>query len=197
MVFLPQDGNFTSSGVIKVPDADPQLGFTAIFLPTFASDPVRGGFSTFPAANDPRVFLSVWKGDLGLDEGTPQSVYRLDTDAMERVGLKALKPGQTWTLPEGLGTLEFTGYVEFATFDVAHDPGKELALAAALLAITGLVLSLFVRRRRAWVRVRADDQGRTLVDVAGLGRTEAPGLADEIDDLVSTLDRNAPTRKEP
>ncbi|MGY9023721.1 MAG: cytochrome c biogenesis protein ResB, partial [Candidatus Nanopelagicales bacterium] len=36
VVFLPQDGNFTSTGVIKVPDADPQLGFRGLFLPTTA-----------------------------------------------------------------------------------------------------------------------------------------------------------------
>ena len=187
VVFLPQDGNFTSNGVIKVPDTSPQLGFTGVFLPTAASDPIRGGFSSFPEARDPRVFLSVWRGDLGLDGGKAQSVYRLETSGMERVGLKALSPGQTWTLPEGLGTLEFTGYTEYATFSVASDPGKELALVASLLAMAGLVLSLFVRRRRAWVRVSDDGDGRTLVEVAGLGRTEAPGLSEEIDDLVTAL----------
>ena len=65
VVFLPQDGNFTSTGVIKVPDADPQLGFTGVFLPTAARDEVRGGFSAFPDALAPELFLSVWRGDLG------------------------------------------------------------------------------------------------------------------------------------
>jgi cytochrome c biogenesis protein len=191
VVFLPQDGNFTSSGVIKVPDADPQLGFTAVFLPTAEVDPVRGGFSSFPAARAPELFLSVWKGDLGLDSGRPQSVYRLDTDKLTRLGLHRMKPGQTWVLPEGLGTLELTGFKEYATFSVARDPGKGLALAAALLAIAGLTLSLFVRRRRVWVRVSDAGQGRTLVEVAGLGRTEAPGLAVEVDQLASALTRSS------
>ncbi len=191
VVFLPQDGNFTSSGVVKVPDASPQLGFTAIFLPTAERDPVRGGFSSFPAATNPELFLSVWRGDLGLDSGRPQSVYRLDTAKMTRLGLHAMTPGQTWALPQGLGTLEVTGFKEYATFSVARDPGKELALVAALLAIAGLMLSLFVRRRRVWVRVSDAGGGRTLVEVAGLGRTEAPGLAAEVDALVSALTRSS------
>ena len=46
------------------------------------------------------------------------------------------------------------------------------------------MLSLFVRRRRVWVRATAADDGRTLVEVAGLARTEGEGwstrLADEL-----------------
>ncbi|MFA7324998.1 MAG: cytochrome c biogenesis protein ResB, partial [Candidatus Nanopelagicales bacterium] len=38
--FLPQDGNFTSTGVVKIPDASPQLGLQALFLPTAALDAV-------------------------------------------------------------------------------------------------------------------------------------------------------------
>ena len=80
--FLPQDGNFTSTGVLKAPDATPSLGFQGLFLPTAAVDEVRGPHSVFPAADDPAVFLSAWEGDLGLDSGIPQSVYSLKTEAM-------------------------------------------------------------------------------------------------------------------
>ena len=187
VVFLPQDGNFTSNGVIKVPDATPQLGFTSVFLPTAEVDPVRGGFSSFPAATRPEVFMSVWRGNLGLDSGIPQSVYKLDTSKMERVGLKALTPGQTWTLPNGLGTLTFTGVHEYATFNVASDPGSGWALAAAAMAVVGLTLSLFIRRRRVWVRVKESAGGPTLVEVAGLARTEAPGLDTEVDSVVAGI----------
>jgi cytochrome c biogenesis protein len=200
VVFLPQDGNFTSDGVIKVPDVTPQLGFTGVFLPTAERDAVRGGFSSFPAALRPEVFLSVWRGDLGLDDGTPQSVYRLDTTRMERVGLQSLTPGKSWALPDGLGTLTFTGYKEYATFNIGSDPGSGWALGAAILAIAGLCLSLFVRRRRVWVRV--SDEGsfdessaasgpRVRVEVAGLARTEAPGLDDEVDHVAADIRRRA------
>ena len=65
--FLPQDSNLTSIGAIKVPDMDPQIGFVGSFLPTAARDKVRGGFSSFPELLDPRLLVSVWKGDLGMD----------------------------------------------------------------------------------------------------------------------------------
>ena len=46
VVFLPQDGNFTSTGVVKVPDTVPQLGLSGFFLPSAATDPVIGPHST-------------------------------------------------------------------------------------------------------------------------------------------------------
>jgi cytochrome c biogenesis protein len=194
VVFLPQDGNFTSTGVVKVPDTTPQLGLQGFFLPTAAVDEVRGPHSTFPAADDPAVFLSLWKGDLGLDAGRPQSVYKLDTEAMTRLGIEALRPGETWTMPEGLGTVTFDGYVEWASFSVARDPGKELALIASVVAMIGLALSLLVRRRRVWVRVARDEQGATVVEVAGLTRSEHTTVSDEVDALTSHLAGADPAR---
>lgn len=179
VVFLPRDRNLTSTGVLKVPDSQPQLGFQGIFLPTAAVDPELGPVSTFPIAEDPAVFLSAWQGDLGLDSGMPQSVFRLDTSAMTQIGLESLRPGQTWTLPDGSGSVEFTGVTEFANFSVAHDPGKELALVSSMAAIGGLLLSLFIARRRLWLRARDLGSGRTLVTVAGLARTENSAVADD------------------
>ena len=97
--FLPRDGNFTSSGVIKVPDTDPQLGFQGIFLPTAHVDPHTGPTSTFPAPDDPGLFLSAWKGDLGIDDGTPQSVFRLDTSHMTKIGIQSLAPAAPGRCP--------------------------------------------------------------------------------------------------
>ncbi len=187
VVFLPQDGNFTSTGVIKIPDAPTPLGISGLFLPTAAVDDVRGPHSTFPAPDYPAVFLSAWAGDLGMDSGVPQSVYALDTGRMRQLGLQSLLPGQSWTLPDGAGSVEFVGYQRWASFQIAYDPGKELALAAAALAIAGLMASLLVRRRRLWVKVGTDEPAGTLVQVAGLARSEASGLADELTWLVSAV----------
>ena len=194
VVFLPQDGNFTSTGVVKAPDTVPQIGLQGFFLPTAAVDATLGPHSTFPAADDPAVFLSAWTGDLGLDSGLPQSVYRLDTTHMTRLGIDALRPGESWKLPGGHGTVTLDGYVQWASFTVASDPGKELALLAAVAAITGLALSLLVRRRRVWVRVTADDAGVTVVEVAGLTRSEHASVAEEVDALATTLGTTTTTR---
>jgi cytochrome c biogenesis protein len=186
-VFLPQDGAFTSTGVVKIPDTMPQLGIQGFFLPTLSADFSTGPRSEFPAADRPAVYLSAWLGDLGLDNGIPQSVYKLDTTNMKRIGIEELIPGQTWELPENQGTLEFTGYKEWASFSITQDHGKGWALVASMLAIFGLTLSLLVPRRRAWLRVSETSEGATLCEVAGLAKTEAPGLTSEIEKLALSL----------
>lgn len=191
--FLPRDSKFLSQGVIKAADARPtQFGFRGLFLPTAAVDPVRGGISTYPAPDSPGLLLTLFSGDLGEDDGVSQSVYQLDTTRMTQVGGKGLRIGETWTLPENLGSISFDGYKEFASFSVAHDPGKDTVFVAAMTALTGLMLSLFVRRRRIWVRATAGEDGRTLVAVGGLAKTEAGGLTGEVDDLMAVLRAAAP-----
>ena len=192
VVFLPQDGNFTSTGVIKVPDATPSLGFNGLFLPTAALTQELGPHSTFPAPDYPAVFLSAFTGDLGLDEGRPQSVYTLDTSRMEQLGLESLLPGDTWELPNGAGSIEFTGFERWSSFQIAHDPGKELALLAAVAAMAGLMLSLFVRRRRIWVKVlpapdAAAGPAGTLVQVAALAKSESADLEVDVSALTDHL----------
>lgn len=191
-VFLPVDGNFTSNGVVKMPDNDPQLALQAIFAPTAALNDQQGPHSTFPAANDPALFLSAWKGNLGLDNGVPQSVYKLNTSELEKIGIKGLREGESWKLPDGSGTVTFTGIKQYAVFDIAHDPGKLFALIASVLAILGLTLSLFIPRRRVWVKVSERDGQPALVEVAGLSRTDEAGLKPAVAELGTNIQRIAP-----
>jgi cytochrome c biogenesis protein len=204
--FLPRDSNNTSIGVVKASGAQPkQLGFQGLFLPTGVLDPKLGPISTYPDALLPRGVLNAYVGDLGIDSGTPQSVYRLDTKAMTQVKnaagkplAKVLAPGQQLDLPGGQGSIRFDGVRRFATLQVAHDPGKGPALVSALLALTGLLISLFVKRRRIWVRAAPDNAGRTLVEVAGLSRIEGEDndwLADEVSALAGSLGQ-APTTEQ-
>jgi len=199
--FLPQDGNFSSTGVVKVPDARPkQLGLQGLFLPTGILDKQAGPISIFPDALAPAVFLTGYQGDLGLDTGIPQSVYQLDTRGLEQLRDEdgepfriALAPGETVELPDGAGSVTFEGYERWVNLQVSRDPGEPIVLASAILALGGLLLSLVVRRRRVWVRATPtgpDDAlsgARTLVVVAGLDRTEGGDLAAEIDEIVTRL----------
>jgi len=179
--FLPQDGNLTSAGAIKVPDANPQLGFVASFLPTASRDKVRGAISAFPEALDPRLLFSLWRGDLGLDRGVPQSVYRIDTSKMQRIALKSLKVGETYTFADG--SITFDGFVPWVNLQVVRDPGKMYALFGGIVAILGLMASLFTRRRRIWIRKKANGE----VEVAGLAKNSVAGLEHEIDLLIAHL----------
>lgn len=190
-VFLPTDGNFTSRGVVKMPDSKPQMGLQGIFLPTTTIDEHLGPISTFPAADSPSLFLSAWTGNLGLDNGYAQSVYELDTEDMKRVGIRAIRLGETWELPDNLGTVKFTGIKRFATFDVARDPGQIPALISAIVMLGGLMLSLFIPRRRVWVRL-TEVEGQTKVEVAGLSRTEEPGLEPVVTKVGDTVKQFVP-----
>jgi len=178
--FLPQDANLTSIGAIKVPDMDPQVGFVGSFLPTAARDKVRGGFSSFPELLDPRLLVSVWKGDLKMDTGVPQSVYRIDTEDMERIGLWALSIGETYQFE--VGSITFNGVIPWVNLQVVRDPGKQYALIGSILAIIGLMISLFVRQRRIWVR---EVNGK--LEIAGLALNRLPGLEDEINRMANEI----------
>lgn len=195
-VFLPVDGNFTSNGVVKMPDNDPQLALQAIFAPTAALNDQQGPHSTFPAADDPALFLSAWKGNLGLDDGVPQSVYKLNTSSLEKIGIKGLREGESWKLPDGSGTVTFTGIKQYAVFDIAHDPGKLFALLASVLAILGLTLSLFIARRRVWIKVTAGVNGDTAIEVAGLSRTDEAGLQPVVAQIADSVKAIAPPEPE-
>ena len=212
--FLPQDQVYTSQGVIKVPDvtSGPQIGLQGVLLPT-AEQVAEGIYrSTDPQPTDPLLALAVWTGDLGLDDGVPQNVYQLDetgltqevTDDGRPVTVYA-RPGETVDLPDGLGTLTFDALPRFVALDLRHDPSLAWVLTFALLAFAGLGTSLFVPRRRVWVRVRpatgADgDEGpgaaRTVVTAAALARGDDVGLQAELDramDRLRAADGDAPT----
>lgn len=178
--FLPQDGNLRSTGAIKVPDAIPQVGFIGNFLPTNQRTQTQGSISIFPELLDPKLLVSVWKGDLGLDSGVPQSVYRLDTKNLERVGLGSVKPGETYSYPEGSITLETV--VPWVNLQVVRDPGKNYALLGGIVAVLGLLSSLYGRRRRIWIR-----ETNTGVEVAGLAKNGVPGLEKEIEEFVQAV----------
>ena len=115
---------------------------------------------------------------LVLDVGTMQQLKTTDGQAARLL----LAPGQPVALPEGAGTVRFDGVKRYASFDLRSDPPKGWALGSARAALAGLMASLFVRRRRIWIRVTAPagGTGRTVVEVAGLARGEDAGLDAEV-----------------
>jgi len=191
---LPQTPQFLSNCVLKVPDALPdQLGFQGVFTPTTVLGPTGRVGSAGPAAADPALTLVAYSGDLQLDAGIPQSVYELDTTRMTALDsgrAHALRPGDVLRLPGG-GSLTYVGTKEWATFQLTQDPGKGVALVAAIGMVGGLLLSLFVRRRRVWVRAcpagGPQAPGRTVVEVGGLARTDPEAFAAEFAELCERL----------
>ncbi len=189
---LPQNPQFLSTCVIKEANTTgTQFGFRGVFTPTTVTDSTGHVGSSYPGLRNPVLTVAAFAGDLGVDAGTPQSVYSLDTTAMTPIDggqAHALLPGQVFHLPGG-ASLTYADTKEWATFQVTQDPGKGLALVAAIGMVGGLMLSLFIRRRRLWVRVRAGetDGAPTTVEVGGLARTDPERYALEFAALVRKL----------
>jgi cytochrome c biogenesis protein len=204
--FLPQDANLTSIGVVKVPDGlEDQLGMVGFLYPTQTTLPSGAYTSSYPDLIYPVLTLNVYQGDLGIDGGEPTSVYTLDPSSMEQLtggstGVDSIElmPGETVELPNGLGSITFedvspgagdTDAAEadysqsvsrFASFDIHDDPSQGWVLVFAVLIIAGLLVSLFVPRRRMWVKAARRPDGTVVLEYAGLARGEDPGLEDAV-----------------
>ncbi len=214
--FLPRDQMLTSEGVAQFPDVnidpkmnkrdeDLQVAFEGVYLPTV--DPAGGPTSVFPAEREPALFLSAYRGNLGVDAGVPGSVYALDRGQLANGQLKQvsgvrpqrLTVGQSWTLDDGT-KLEFLGTRQFATLAVRYDPTQPLVLGGAVLGLLGLMLSLSGRRRRVWFRMSPPagsepGTGGSLMEAGGLPRTDYPGFREEFEQLVAAV-RGAAARDE-
>ncbi len=192
--FLPLDPLGTAEGVAVFPDANPetaqpaQVAFHGLYLPTA---PEEGPLarSTHPEERAPVLFLQPYQGDLGLDDGRPQSVFTLNeaqlaSGALAPAGTpEFLTPGERMTLDDGT-TVEFVGTQRWITVSVRHDPGKPVVLTGAVLLLGGLVLSLTGHRRRVWFRASPHPAGSAVV-AGGLPRSDYPGFAGEFRELVA------------
>ena len=200
--FLPQDTNMTSQGVIKIPDGlDDQVGLVGFFYPTAAALDTGALTSAYGDLTNPVLTLWVYAGDLGIDDGTPRSVYALDPTGMQQLAgadspepALELAPGQTVDLPNGMGTITFedertvSGAEEsvkrYISLSIHRDAGATWVLVFALLALAGLLAALFVPRRRMWVKATAAGDGVHL-EYAGLARGEDPAIAVAVEELAA------------
>ena len=206
--FLPQNNStMMSIGIVKVADGLPeQLGLQGFFYPTSAKLATGALTSVYPALVNPTLTLNVFAGDLGIDDGTPRSVYVLDTGTMTQLtggktGVKSIElaPGETTALPNDMGTITFDNEApkdakdytksvkRYVSLQIHHDPSEQWVLVFAGLALVGLVLALFVPRRRLWVRATAVEgpggERTVRLEYAGLARGEDPTLAAAVEDL--------------
>lgn len=203
--FIPgEQSTYDSRGVIKVPDTTDgvQIGLNGVFLPTGVVAEDGTAFSLSPDPNDPVLVLEVWSGDLGLDDGVPQNVYQLDTDGLvqsmttdsdgSQVPARVeVRPGETVDLPDGLGTITFESLPRFIGVDLRYDPTLTWVLVFSLLALAGVAASLFLPRRRVFLRIGEDTDAaggpRTVVTAAALARGDDPQLERELQRVVDPI----------
>ncbi|MEO6511945.1 MAG: cytochrome c biogenesis protein ResB [Nocardioides sp.] len=188
-IFLPEDAGFRSFGVVKARYAQPtQIGLEGWFFPTYLK--VNGNpVNLMGDLKNPTLSLQAYTGNLSMDDGNSQSVYLLDKSKMSLVKQDDgsmfrvdLQPGQTKQLPNGAGSVTFEGVDRWTRLQISKTPGMHLALGGVVAALLGLLLSLFIRPRRVWVRA---DQDR--VDVGGLDRSTAGDVEAEVAEVVKGL----------
>jgi len=179
-------------GIVKIPDGlDSQLGLLGFFYPS-AVELDSGAFtSVYPEPDQPLLTFNVFSGDLGLNEGVPRNMYSLDTESLTQIsggdtGVDSLVMGlgDSAELPAGLGSVEFTALPRFVSVDIHRDPTKLPVALSATFIMAGLVVGLFVTRRRAWIRVTQGTGQKVSVEFAVLARGDDPGLATALDRLV-------------
>ncbi|MCW2524235.1 MAG: ResB family protein, partial [Frankiales bacterium] len=131
--YLAQDTFFTSEGVnvdLGPVGANQDIGLQGVFAPT--PEDVGGVVSsTSPQANKPELALIAYVGDSQISDGLPQSVYTLNTSKMKQVATKNLFIGQSMKLPDGT-VVTFSGYKQWASLQVSHDPTQGFLLVAAI-----------------------------------------------------------------
>ena len=189
VVFLPQDQSFLSFGVVKPPSS--KVALQGLFYPAEVTLPngqpanVTGDIGDKSAAV---LSFQAFKGDLSKQTG---SIYTLDTTGLTKVtapGGKAfnLHVGQTAKLPDGLGSVTFDDVIHWNKLQISQTPFKHVALGGVVLALLGLLGSLFIRPRRVWVRARETADG-TLVEVAVLDRSGNDEVGAVVSGLVAQL----------
>jgi cytochrome c biogenesis protein len=170
----------------------PDLVFPVLTLNVYQGDlGIDGGEPTSVYTLDPSSMEQLTGGSTGVD-------------SIE------LMPGETVDLPNGLGSVTFEdvsagaggdpdasaaddadaddaaqvdyskSVSRFASFDIHDDPSQGWVLVFALLILAGLLVSLFVPRRRMWVKAARRPDGSIVLEYAGLARGEDPGLEDAV-----------------
>ncbi|SMC91298.1 cytochrome c biogenesis protein [Kibdelosporangium aridum] len=163
-----------------------QIAVTGLLAPTAR---LHGSLldSSFPDLRDPMVAVDVLRGDLGIDNGRGQSIFTVDQNLVDdgrlkKVARENLKPGGEITLDDGT-VVRFDGVKRWVYLQVSHDPAQVWVLVFAIAIITGIGASLIIKRRRLWVRVVPAADGRTVVEVGGLARTDQAGYGEEFERL--------------
>jgi cytochrome c biogenesis protein len=180
-----------STGAVRVTRSRPQVGLELTMFTGLVTAPHCPGGAPF--CNDPRLVRPVlvvlaYQGDLQADRA--QSVFTLDRSRLELLGDRPLllQPGQSRELANGM-VVSFTGLKQYSVFTLARDPGVPVVAVAAGLLLCGLVPSLYVTRRRVWVRAVPDGAGGSRVELAGLALQGKAAFEQELARLAEQIRR--------
>jgi cytochrome c biogenesis protein len=189
-----------STGAVKVTRAKPQLGLELTMFTGLRTAPdCPGGL---PFCNDPRLVRPVlvvlpFQGDLQASRA--QSVFTLDQSRLRPLGDRplVLGLGQSGKLANGI-EVTFADLRQYSVLTLARDPGVPVVALGAALILLGLVPSLYVTRRRVWVRA-TPTPGGSRVELAGLALQGKAAFEGELARLAAEVERGtlkpAPNRQ--
>ncbi|MDK7884780.1 cytochrome c biogenesis protein ResB [Corynebacterium striatum] len=195
--FRPDDMvRFLSSGVMRFdppagmyPDLferrQNQIAIQGLFAPTAQWSGENGQLltSAYPGLTDPALAIDIYRGDAGLDTGTAQSIFDLDSSLvhsgqLQKIDRVNLSQNESVTLDDGT-KVTFNGASQFANYQISYDPFQKWVLVSALVMLVSLVGSLVIKRRRIWVRISPAADGGTDIQMGGLARTDRAGWSEE------------------
>ena len=109
-------------------------------MPTVPDDPAVHDVD-FPGSRQSGLMLVGYRGDTGLDDGQPQSVYSVSPEQIADGSLDivdvdptVLSIGESWELDDGT-EVTFEGVLPYATLQVREDPGEILVLVFAITVL--------------------------------------------------------------
>jgi cytochrome c biogenesis protein len=180
-----------SNGAVKVTRATPQVGLQVVLftgLRTAPDCPSGLDFCNDPRLSRPVLVVLAYQGDLQADRA--QSVFTLDHSRLRPLGDRPLLlgPGQSGKLANGM-VVSFTNLKQYSVFTLARDPGVPVVAVGAALLLCGLIPSLYVTRRRVWVRATPTGPGTTRVELAGLALQGKPAFEAELARLAQQAER--------
>jgi cytochrome c biogenesis protein len=182
-----------SNGAVKVTRSTPQVGLQMVLftgLRTGPDCPPGMGFCNDPRLSRPVLVVLAYQGDLQADRA--QSVFSLDHSRLRPLGDRPLllPPGRSGRLANGM-VVSFTGLKQYSVLTLARDPGVPVVAVGAALLLCGLIPSLYVTRRRVWVRAVPAGPGTTRVELAGLALQGKPAFEGELARLAAQVERGS------
>jgi cytochrome c biogenesis protein len=178
-----------SNGAIRLPSLKPQVGLQVVMFTGLRQVRLPDGREQI--FNDPRLVNPVlvvlpFKGDLKASQA--HSVFTLDFSGLSSAGNPLILPlGKSGKFPDGL-QVEFPSLKQYTVLTLASDPGVPIVAVAAGLILLGLIPSLYVSRRRVWLRAAPAEGGGVRVELAGLALQGKLAFVDEFKELAREVE---------
>jgi cytochrome c biogenesis protein len=184
-------------GAIKLTAPEPDVMVTLQLWSdyrAFASLQLTGRPTPMLVAFDPYIRYSVHVGRIA-----DPSLSTTDTTGLRRVGGGDLHAAgsSTFDVP-GVGELRlsFPELRQYSVLLVSRDVGIPVVLAAAILVLVGLIPSLFVSRRKVWIRAETAPGG-ALVKIGGFALQHKDAFEEEFARIVRGIGGPGGTEVQP